>query len=354
MSIGYEPVGIPKEGKPQIHRELSDIVKDLQGYEGNCLFVIDSDGKFCGEPVSNNCHVVPRAEVLDNMKDPSTGQITELDWGVSQWLPFLQRDEAPTSVAMRSVSPYDACVGWFACKLHNHDDEFNPIDKARPNFKDPVVRFLAAYRIAMFQADQYRQAIHLQGLKEQREQEQGNRAARRKINLGKEWKQETRKLNKARQRAETNVKLLGRNWHSRKTSGEFNPNLVFEEVVTFRSKVHLAGCVILSRASGICVFPIENDVHEMAILCWTGGSGGAQVEGIVKAAKASEESGDYGIDVVKELMKDTWFTLAASPMTFDELSDEDRTTIVELVAKPARVIQRRASAVRKWVGGQRP
>ena len=163
MTSEYEPLGIPGEGKPEIKEQLENIVKDLKGYEGRCLFVVDHDGNFCNEPVSNNCHVIPRADILDDLKDAGTGTLIELEWGVDQWLPFLQRDKEPISVRPRQVSPYDACVGWFACKNeHDHDGEFTPIDGPRPNFNDPVTRFLAAYRLALFQVDQYRLAIHLQ------------------------------------------------------------------------------------------------------------------------------------------------------------------------------------------------
>ena len=50
---------------------------------------------------------------------------------------------------------------------------FMCIDKAHADFKEPKIGFLAAYRLALFQVDQYRLGKHLQKQKEEREQKAG-------------------------------------------------------------------------------------------------------------------------------------------------------------------------------------
>ena len=352
MTSEYEPLSIPGEIKPAIRDQSSNIVKDLKGYEGRCLFVINHDGRFCNEPVGNNCHVSPRAAILDHLKDPGTGMLIELEWGVGQWLPFLQRDMEPISILLRQVSPYDACVGWFACKQHKHDDEFTCIDKAHANFKEPTVGFLAAYRLALFQVDQYRLGRHLQKQREEREQKQANRAARRSNDLGKESEQLNKHINDWLQRGTSVVTELGKNWHALKTTGNFNPNLASVETVRFRSKLHLAGCVNYRENVGVSVYPIDGDLHEMALLSWAGGSSQAQAKSLVEVAQASESSSDYDITVALELIKTQWLTLAASPESYYALSEKHHSTIMELLALPARLMQRRIRSLRQSAGSK--
>ena len=352
MTSEYEPLDIPGGIKPEIRDRSNNIVKDLKGYEGRCLFVIDHHGKFCNEPVRNNCHVSPRAAILDHLKDPGTGMLIELEWGVGQWLPFLQREMEPDSIPLRQVSPYDACVGWFACKKHQHDDDFMCIDKAHADFKEPKIGFLAAYRLALFQVDQYRLGKHLQKQKEEREQKQANRAARRSNDLWKESKQVTKDIDEWLQRGYSVVTELGKNWHALKTTGKFNPNLASVETVRFRSKLHLAGCVNYREHVGVSVYPIDGDLHEMALLSWAGGSSQAQSKSLMEVAQASESSSDYDIAVALELIRTQWLTLAASPESYYALGDEHRSNIMESLALPARLMQRRVRALRQSAGSK--
>ena len=121
-------------------------------------------------PVHNRCHVVPNAEVLEGLSDKD-GQVVVLEWGVTEWRNWIfsgSRDSSaklqdPTMTDLRRRSHNDACVGWFACELLSHDREFQKrgIDVANPNFSDPEVRFLVAYRLTLFQVDQYRLVTNL-------------------------------------------------------------------------------------------------------------------------------------------------------------------------------------------------
>ena len=245
----------PKGAKRAVNKLLVDVEEDLHDYKGGCLFVTNDDGTYCDEPVTNNCHIVSESAVLDGMKDDKTKRVLELQWGVSQWRKLMfnsdrvQLVEDPTTFGPAPSTTHNACVGRFACKQRAHDDEFQPIDVAEPDFGDPVVRFLAAYRSMLFFTDQCRQSLELHG-EWNRDAMKGPNAKARVL-----WLAQKAKLEKALREAEANVTLLGRNWHARKTTQTFDPDLVSARVLGFRSKLRIAGCVYYGETRGCHCVP---------------------------------------------------------------------------------------------------
>ena len=331
----------PKNSRRKANERLLEIEKHVAGYEGRCLFVTDDNGEYCNNPVSNNCHLVSESAVLDGLKDGKTKKVLELQWGVSKWRELLfsgdveQRLENTSSFEPSIRTTGAACVGRFACKQCAHDDEFQPIDVAEPDFDDPVVRFLSGYRLLLFLADQCRQAISLHQTWEQAVMRNSKPADRAR------WLGEKEKLKKALRKAEPDVVLLGKNWHARKNGGAIDLSVVSAQVLNFRSKLRLAGGVSYGKATGVTVFPVQGDLHKMAVLHLTSKSGpaGQDMESLAAVARTSEECENYGVTVTIDLMTNGWGSLAVSPGSYEALNEPDRFAIQSLVARHTRVVE---------------
>ena len=153
------------------------------------------------------------------------------------------------------------------------------------------------------------------------------------------WVGEKVRLTEALRRGEPTLKMLGKHWNARKTGGGFNSDIVSARVLSFRSKLRLAGGLSYGKATAASVFPIQGDRHKMAVLYLTSESSQARddIERLEEFACASEKSDSYGVTVTKELMTGGWGSIAVSPRSYEELNDQDRTTIRYLVADHSRV-----------------
>ena len=167
MNRDQQPGRASKKQRRKANKKMLEIEKDVASYKGRCLFVTDDNGGYCDNPVINNCHIVSESAVLDRLKDDKTKKVLELQWGVSQWRPLVfsgdlvRRVQDTTTFDPSPRTTGVACMSRFACKLRAHDDEFQSIDVAAPDFDDPVVRFLSGYRLVLFLADQCRMAVSL-------------------------------------------------------------------------------------------------------------------------------------------------------------------------------------------------
>ena len=355
MNGGRQPGRASKNQKRLANKRLREIEDEVAGYEGRCLFVTDDDGGFCDEPVTNNCHIVSESAVLDGLKDDRTRKVLELQWGVSQWRRLtFSNDRGRLVQESTTFDPSErttavACAGRFACKLRAHDDEFQPIDVAEPDFDDPAVRFLSGYRLVLFLADQCHMAIWLH--------QKWNQSVMRNLKRGDRalWFGEKEKLEKVFRRSESTAKLLGTHWHARKTGGTFDLDVVSAQVLTFRSKLRLAGGVSYGEATAGMVFPVRGNRHKMGVLYLTGESdqAGEDFKRLTEVAKASEESDNYGVTVTHELMTNGWGTMALSPRSYRELNDADRSTVQGLVARQSRQADVVKSIYRRASGGER-
>ena len=346
-----------KELRRTANKLILKLENDVEVYKGRCLFVVDDSGRYCDKPVGNKCHIVSESGVLDRLKDNE--KVLELQWGVSQYRELffsVERErqvQEPTTFEPSKRPTGDVCIGWFACKRCDHDDEFQPdhdaefqpTDVADPDFCAPEIRFLAGYRIALFVADQLRLAIELYRLWDQIvKKEVANKPRERPLWLG-----ENEKLKKGIRKAEKTVKLLGKHWHARKTGGTFDLDVVSAQVLTFRSKLRLAGGVSYGKATAITVFPVQEDLHKMGIFYLRRDSdlAGEDIERLGKVARNSEESDNYGVTVTNELMTNGWGSLAVSPKSYEGLNNEDRETIQNLMAEHARGLGLVKSIVRQ-------
>ena len=244
----------------------------------------------------------------------------------------------------------ESCVGRFACKTNaNHDNHFQPFDCADPDFDDPIVRFLAGYRLVLYLFDQYRLAMRFHG--------QSNQYVMRNAMPDERalWRRERAQLQEASRKLEPTVKLLGKNWNAKKTRGQFDPDLISAQVLGFRSKLRLAGCVYYGKYVAASVLPAGDDWHKLGILYLTSESDLAKedirrLEGITKA---SEESDDFGVTVTDQLMTTGWGTLAVSPVSYEGLDDGDRLTIQNLVARHSRDREPLRSIIQRTLDGKR-
>ena len=342
MNRGQQPGRVSKKQRRKANKRMLEIEKDVASYEGCCLFVIDDNGGYCNEPVSNNCHIVSESAVLDGLKDDKTKKVLELEWGVSQWRPLafsgdlVRRVQDTTTFDPSERTTGVACTARFACKPPHgdHDDEFQPIDVAEPDFDDPVERFLSGYRLVLFLADQCRKAVSLYQ-KQQQEVMRSPMPGGPALWLGKK-----KEVKDAFETLEPTVNLLGTHWHARKTGGTFDLDIVSAQVLSFRSKLRLAGGVHYGGAMAVTVFPVQGDWYKMGVLYLTRESDPAKrvIERLAGIAIASEESDDYGVNVINELMMNGWGSVAVSPESYEGLNDQDRFTIQSLVAKHTRPV----------------
>ena len=350
---------VSKKLKQLANKRMLEIEKDIAAYKGRCLFVNDNNGGYCNKPVTNNCHIVSEPAVLDGLKDDKTKKVIELQWGVSKWRELLfgsdveQRAQDTTTFDPSERTTGVVCTGRFACKLRAHDDEFQPIDVADPDFDDPEARFLSGYRLALFLADQPRTAKWLH--------QKWDRVVMREVKLNRDfrgrdaWREESKKLKREFLRRQSTVKLLGSHWHARKTGGTFDLDVVSAQVLTFRSKLRLAGGVSYGKGTGVTVFPGQGDWHKMGVLYLTSESdlAGQDIECLAGVARASEESDNYGVTMINELMMNGWGTVAVSPESYEALNDQDHFTIQSLVARHSRNMELTKSIDRQPSRGKR-
>lgn len=323
---------VDKGQKSKVSEQLQPI-KDVVNSKGQCLFLIDEDGRICGKPVDNNCHVIPESSVLNELKDHRSGKVLELQWGVGQWEHlFLSSSEAspatldPDQFEPRSVGTGDACVRWFACK--DHDDEFRPIDVMDLDFSDPVVPFLCVYRSTLYSADLLRMGISAMRNWDRKAMNHPRKAVRM------EWmknKADIERILIKNQRISTE---LGKVWYIKKTHGKFDPDVVSEQLFAFRSRVRFAACISYRRDITVVIFPYEEDYHMMGVLHLIEDADPVKKskEQLARAVNASGKNSNYGVDVLKELLTNGSGAAAMSPDSYYGLSDEERKAIRQLVA----------------------
>ena len=148
---------------------------------------------------------------------------------------------------------------------------------------------------------------------------------------------------------------MGKNWYTHNNGGDFDPDLVSAQVLRFRSKLRLTGCVFYGKHTAVTVLPVQGDWHKMALLYLTGDSDLVREhhEGLAGVAKATEESENYGVTVTDQLMKNGWGTLAVSPDSYKGLSDEERLTIQNLLARLPRDTEPLKSIIQRTFDGRR-
>ena len=324
---------IPDSRKAVVAGQLHEI-KSIVDRNGTCLFVIDDDGNTCGRAVHNKCHGIPKAAVLSQLMDKSSGQVLTLQWGVSKWgNHFMSTSEArPVNLgALDLLDPTpigigDACVRWFACE--DHDKVFGPIEASDPDLDDPAVRLLYMYRAALFSADFARlgeELIRARGQAGRRHAKAGVRAR---------WNRIERYVEGESQKARARATRLGRIWYRWATHGEVALNVVAGQVLPFRSRLMFGASLSYGNYITSIVLPDEDDWHRMAILCLAEDvtSGGEDRERLIRLSMCSQAPHGYGVAVLEGLTALGSGAVAASPESYAELHEEEKRGIRRIVA----------------------
>ncbi len=329
---------VHQDHKSEVPERL-ETVKKAEGHKGRCLFVIDEEGHICRKQENNNCHVIPKSKVLDQLKD-NTGKVLQLRWGVRKWQDFFISSNEANPIDLNTADAFhpqrvgtgDACVGWFACK--DHDNEFHPIDGEDLDFSDYTVRFLIAYRAALHAADLARVGERLFAW-----DKQFLNSPHMKMRA--EWSKIRGTLKVEIPRARSTATRLGKIWYTWKKYGEFDPNFISGQTLFFRSRLKFAACVSYGKGLLVVVYPGEEDQHMMGLLNLAEDSVSAEEDKqrLAQMANDSQRSDNCGVVVLQETMANVFGNVAASPDSYDGLSEEEKQAILEVVRRYSSVDQ---------------
>ena len=332
------PPHVPGRLKNEVKTSIAPI-KAEERAQGVCLYVVDEFGQCCGNTVSNNCHVIPESEVLDELRDKKSKKVLELRWGAARWGHYYQTSSmtnpitgnSPDAFEPQPVAPNDACVGRFACKSTrpDHDNEFSLIDVKELDFDDPRVPVLTMYRASLYEADLCRLG--------ERWAEQCKREALRhpRTEIKTSWPKLWASLQSRKEWSEATSERLGKIWHLWKAQERLDADAVSVRVLDFRSSLKFAACVFNYRKYVVVtVSPVGGDRHKMGVLHLSDDTEAAieATDRLSRLACDSENSTNYGIDVLKDLMTYGAGCVAASPESYHGLPDEERRTINKIVA----------------------
>ena len=349
------PPHVPDRLKSEVKRSVEPVKKEERG-KGVCLYVTGENGQRCGNPVDNNGHVIPESSVLDELKDPRSEKVLELRWGVARWEHYYVTSSAtnpitpndPDEFEPQSVVTGNACVGRFACKCKNadHDGEFSLTDVKHLDFNDPRVPVLSMYRACLYEADLCRLGKRLM---EQHKQE-ALRHPRNEVRVW--WNKLRASLQGRMQWSEATSERLGKIWYRRDTHGKLDADAVSVRVLNFRSSLKFAACVFsYGKYIIVTVSPLGGDRHKMGVLHLSDDTDAVTeaTERLSRLACDSENSTNYGVDVLKDLMTYGAGSVAASPESYHGLPVEERRTINQIVADASG-----AGIIAHSFGSQRP
>ena len=332
------PPHIPNRLKSAIKRSTEPI-KAEERRKGVCLYVTGENGKRCGNPVGNNCHVVPESAVLDELKDRQSNKVLELRWGTARWEHYYAMSSATNPITPNNlevfepqlVAPSQACVGRFACKCTqpDHDNEFSLIDVKELDFDDPRVPVLSMYRAALYEADLCRLGKRLA------EQHSQQALRRPQMEVRVYWNRLRAALQSRTQWSEATSERLGKIWHRWKTEGKLDADAVSVRELIFRSSLKFAACVFeYEKYISITVSPLGGNRHKMGVLHLSDDTEAANVaiERLSRVATETENATNYGVNVLKDLMTYGAGSVAASPESYHGLPIEEQRMINGIVA----------------------
>ena len=268
------------------------------------------------------------------MSDEKSGKVLEFDWGVGQWQDLILRGDAdhpidlddPATFEPREVRTREACTGRFACQTH--DDVFNPsLDNDRPDFADPNTRLLAAGRAVLYAADL--------ASKRKLIVEKMDRQCMRvpNVRLRMQWVKKRLLAYEFDGTAHATAERWRSIWQSANRAGEGPEDSVYWIRLNFRSTLAFAACIFYGRASAVMVLPRDGEHHDLAMLYFGGDSREAKEdeEQLAERAKATVVSDSYGVSMINELMSRGSGAIAASPASYEQLRDEDKQTIRQII-----------------------
>ena len=349
------PPHVPDRLKSEVKRSVDPVKTEERG-KGVCLYVNGENGQRCGNPVENWCHVVPESKVLDELRDQKSKKVLELRWGVARWEHYFVTSSATNPITPNNLDEFEpqsvvtgnACIGRFACKYKqtDHDNEFKLIDVKELDFEDPRVPVLSMYRASLYEADLCRLGRQLM--------EQYNQKALRHHQIGVRawWNRLQASLRSRTQWAEATSERLGKIWYRWDTHGKLDADAVSVRVLNFRSSLKFAACVFsYGKYVIVTVSPLGGDWHKMGVLQLPDDTDAVTeaTERLSRLACDSENSANYGVDVLKDLMTYGAGSVAASPESYHGLPVEERRTIDQIVADASG-----AGIIAHSFGSQRP
>ena len=264
--------------------------------------------------------MIPRASVLDKLKDEMSGKVLEFDWGVGQWAGLLLGSnvdhpvdlEDPAIFEPRLLGTHEACTGLYACQ--RHDQAFNPVDTDNPDFADPHLRWLKMGRIALYAADLCSRRKSLVDTCKSKTIRSGNRGLRVS------WVRESQLAYTACEMAHFGAEKWRGMFESFEAATPPPEDLISWSVHTFRSRLRVAGCLYYGQATAVVVLPGEGEQQGKAMLHW--GEDSSRVEEdqkrLATKAKDTDTSDEYGVELLSELMSRGSGSVAASPASYRE------------------------------------
>ena len=264
--------------------------------------------------------MIPRASVLDKLKDEMSGKVLEFDWGVGQWAGLLLGSnvdhpvdlEDPALFEPRLLGTREACTDLYACQ--RHDQAFNPIDTDNPDFADSHIRWLKMGRISLYAADLCSRRNFLVDTWKPKIIRSGYRGLRAI------WMRESQLAYAAYEMAHDGAQRWRGMFGSFGITTPPPEDLVDWSVHTFRSRLSVAGRLYYGRATAVVILPGEGEQHRMAMLHW--GEDSSRVEEdqkrLATKAKDTDTSDEYGFELLSELMSKGSRSVAASPASYRE------------------------------------
>ena len=144
-------VWVPNRDKDRLKKRIDPTKDEFDGYDPGCLFVVDANGRCCGEPVMSLNHTIANSAILSPLSKGSNGKVMEVFWGFGDFVNlFIKGDEEnPIDLSdserfrPKLIGVDAASCGRYACKnptTGDHDGLFGLIDVKNPDFTDPSRR----------------------------------------------------------------------------------------------------------------------------------------------------------------------------------------------------------------------
>ncbi len=321
--------------KREAEKRVRVVREVVDSYRGQCLFPADGNGGLCAEAPARR-HVIPRKSVLNKLKDEESGMVLEFDWGVGQWKDLVLSSDAdhpidldnPATFEPRKVGTHEACTGLFACQCH--DGVFNPIlDNDKPDFANPNTRLLAAGRAILYAADLASKRKFIVKKLNKQSMRVPN------VRLRMQWAKTRLIAYKTHRAAHSTAERWRSIWQSVDRAGVRPEDSVDWVPLNFRSTLTFAACIFYGRATAVMVLPRDGEHHDLAMLYFGDDARKAKEDGeqLAERARATAVTDSYGVSMVNELMSRGSGAIAASPASYEQLRDEDKLTIRQIIMK---------------------
>jgi hypothetical protein len=144
-----------------------------------------------------------------------------------------------------------------------------------------------------------------------------------------EWLKHVEGNKAALQKAWEAVKFFGTAWYTAQSSGAADPDLISVQVVSFRSRLKFAACVLSRAGVAAMVFPGEANLHKMVLLYLTEEMDLVRpdCERLIQVSNVSREGDGYGVDVLDTMIRNGAGMVAASIRSHDGLEEGGRLKI---------------------------